>query len=164
MNSARHLAAWTALAFLASASCLFPGAAWAQDDGSDTRLRPPREYPDSNLPRAPSLRSSSLSASGQVSAGLVLYRQKCGDCHSTERGVEGIGPSLRGVFNSSAGREKGFLYTTALKYSGHIWNTAQLDAFLANPAYFMPGTKMNTANMPDPEDRRNVIAYLMTLQ
>ena len=159
MNPARHLAARmtlagvTALALLVSASCLWPGAARAQNDSSG-----------SALPRAPSLQSSSFSASGQVSAGLVVYRQKCAVCHSTERGVEGTGPSLRGVFNNAAGHEKGFAYTMTMKYSGHIWNSAQLDAFLASPKRFMPGTSMISADMTDPEDRRNVIAYLMTLQ
>ena len=117
------------------------------------------------VPQAPSLGSYMLSPSGQVNAGFAVYQEHCAGCHENAGHSTVNGPSLRGVFNNSVAQDKKWGFTTALRYSGHIWNTAQLDAFLADPARFIPGTNMyaNTA-LPDAEDRRNVIAYLMTLQ
>ena len=43
------------------------------------------------------------------------------------------------------------------------WTYEALNAFLANPKAYLPGTKMTFAGLKKPEDRANVIAYLRTL-
>ncbi len=100
------------------------------------------------------------SATPSVSAGAALFRRGCAACHSTERGQA---DNLRGVFNAGAGQRPGMQFTDSLKYSGKIWNAAQLDSFLADPPRAVPGTTMRV-KLPNADDRRDVIAYLMTLQ
>jgi cytochrome c len=43
---------------------------------------------------------------------------------------------------------------------GGDWTPEALIAFLDDPKGVVPGTKMNFAGLPKPEDRANVIAYL----
>jgi hypothetical protein len=42
-----------------------------------------------------------------------------------------------------------------------VWSPENLDAFLANPREFMPGTKMTFPGLRAAEDRRDLIAYLV---
>jgi cytochrome c len=86
--------------------------------------------------------------------------EDCVACHTTERGVDGIGPTLYGVFNRQAGEFGGYRYSPALKRSGIIWTADTLDAFVADPQKFMPANRMPYAGMPDAGDRADLIAYL----
>jgi cytochrome c len=125
---------------------------WAQPD-----------QPGRNVPSYRSTYQSLLSPSGAVTAGLLIYQTRCQFCHATERGRNDAGPVLRGIFNASAGRAPGYTYSTGMRYSGKIWNAAQLDRFLADPGRDVQGTKMQVNGMPNEQDRRAVIAYLATL-
>ena len=46
--------------------------------------------------------------------------------------------------------------------SAEPWTPEALFAFLENPKKALPGTKMAFAGLPKPEDRANVIAYLIS--
>ena len=87
----------------------------------------------------------------------------CGACHSVQRGQNGIGPSLAGVFGRRAGGVAGFEYSQALKDSGLTWNQANLDRFLNNPAGVVPGTTMVYPGLKDAGQRQAMIAYLRGL-
>jgi cytochrome c len=52
-----------------------------------------------------------------------------------------------------------FQYSDALKAKGGAWTEAALDAFIANPKAYAPGTQM-TAGAADPAERQAIIAYL----
>jgi len=84
----------------------------------------------------------------------------CVACHSTESGVNNIGPSLSGLFNRKAGEVADFRYSPALKRSGITWTTTTLDTFLADPQKMVPANRMPYAGMPDAADRADLIAYL----
>jgi cytochrome c len=43
------------------------------------------------------------------------------------------------------------------------WTPAALDAWLANPARFLPGNRMAFAGISDEEDRNALIAYLLSV-
>jgi cytochrome c len=79
--------------------------------------------------------------------------------------LEGVGqgPSLIGVVGREAGTDPGHDYTAALKASGLTWTPANLDRFLAGPRTLVPGTAMSET-VADPTQRRDLIAYLATLQ
>ncbi len=87
----------------------------------------------------------------------------CGACHSVQRGQNGIGPSLAGVFGRRAGAVPGFEYSQAMKDSGLTWNQANLDRFLNNPAGVVPGTTMVYPGLKDAAQRQAMIAYLRGL-
>src|SRR5438132_13232131 len=57
---------------------------------------------------------------GDAARGEKLY-EDCAACHSIERGVNGVGPTLYGIFGRKAGELDDYRYSPALKRSGIIW-------------------------------------------
>ncbi len=72
-----------------------------------------------------------------------------------------MGPNLHGVFGRAAGAVEGFDYSPGLRSSGLVWTPRALDAWLADPASFVAGTKMTFTGYRSAEDRRDLIAYLL---
>jgi cytochrome c len=103
-------------------------------------------------------------ADGNVAAGQALFQGKCGLCHSPEKGVNKIGPSLWGVVGRPAGSLPTYTYSDAMKNANRVWNADTLNVYLTNPQKDIPGVKMIFAGYPDAQDRANVIAYLSTLK
>lgn len=100
------------------------------------------------------------SATGDAANGQAVFEDRCTLCHAPAGG--GQGPSLKGVVGRKAGSLPGFNYSAALAASGLTWTAANLDRFLAGPSALVPGTAMQ-AMIPDPAQRRDLIAYLATL-
>ena len=69
---------------------------------------------------------------------------------------------LSGVVGRKAGTAPGFKYSPALAHAPVTWDAGSLDKFLQNPTGFVHGTQMFT-NVPNGDDRQNVIAYLKSL-
>jgi cytochrome c len=88
---------------------------------------------------------------------------QCSACHSTERGKNGIGPSLAGVYGTKAGAVPGYDFSDAMRNSGLTWNQGTLDRFLTDPKGVIPGTKMTFPGLKDPAKRAAVIAYLKSI-
>jgi len=85
---------------------------------------------------------------------------ECASCHSIERGVDGVGPSLFGLFKRKAGEVPDFRYSPALKRSGIVWTPQTLDTYIADPQKSVPGNRMPYSGMPDASQRADLIAYL----
>jgi cytochrome c len=102
-------------------------------------------------------------AAGDAAAGKQMFTTTCGACHSTEPGVNRIGPSLAGIVGSKSGTVPGYGFSPALKAANITWSGQTLDKFLENPQADVHGTKM-PIRVPNAEDRDNVIAYLKTLK
>jgi cytochrome c len=107
--------------------------------------------------------TSSTLAAGDATAGQTVFNSRCGICHTTEPGVNKIGPSLAGIVGSKSGTVPGFDFSAGMKNADITWDDAGLDKFLANPSGDVHGTKM-FVNLPSESDRQNVIAYLHTLK
>jgi len=101
-------------------------------------------------------------AAGDATAGQAVFNSRCAMCHTTEPGVNKIGPSLAGIVGSKSGTVPGFNFSGGMKSADITWDDAELDKFLANPAGDVHGTKM-FVNLPSESDRQNVIAYLHSL-
>jgi cytochrome c len=90
--------------------------------------------------------------------------QRCFACHSVVAGEDKLpGPNLRGVVGRRAGTQPGFRFSPALIEAGArglVWTRATLDAYLADPVGFLPGTEMGLPGLRDAVDRKNVIDYL----
>jgi cytochrome c len=85
----------------------------------------------------------------------------CKSCHTlTPGGANMTGPNLYGVFGRQAAAAPDFSYSDALKKAGFIWEFHHLDAWLADPKGYMPGTKMTFVGLRDAKDRTDVIAYI----
>ncbi len=83
----------------------------------------------------------------------------CAGCHALEPDRRRLGPSLAGVFGRRAGTVPGYRYSRALKESGILWNATTLDAWLANPAEFVSGSRMPFPGIGNPRDRADLIAF-----
>jgi cytochrome c len=92
--------------------------------------------------------------------GELVFKRNCAICHTVEAGKNKIGPSLAGVVGRKAGSAPGYSYSDANKNSGITWSEAELDKYLTDPKAVVPGTKMLFAGLKNPEDRKNIIAYL----
>jgi cytochrome c2 len=98
-------------------------------------------------------------AEGDAARGEMRF-EDCAACHTTERGVNKVGPSLSGLFDRKAGELADFRYSAALKRSGITWTPQSLDTFIADPQHAVPANRMPYAGMPDAGDRADLIAYL----
>ena len=108
----------------------------------------------------PVLGPGQTSSLGNVANGAQVFRA-CAGCHALEQGRNLAGPSLADVIGRKAGSAVGFLrYSAALKGSGIVWSAQSLDAWLANPAAFIPGSAMPFRGLPDAKARKDVIAFL----
>lgn len=94
--------------------------------------------------------------------GSTLFQQQCSGCHSVQPDVHLAGPSLAGVLGREAGASPNFNYSTALEEANTVWDEDTLDAFLAAPAEYLPGTTKVVA-VPDEQQRKDIITYLQTL-
>ena len=99
-------------------------------------------------------------ATADAAKGEQVFK-KCTACHNADKGgANALGPNLWGVFGKSHGHVPGFAYSAALKGVPGTWDWKSLDAWLANPKKYAPGTKMTFAGLGNPEDRANVSAFL----
>ena len=99
---------------------------------------------------------------GDPKAGRIVYgNASCIACHSF--GCNRQGPLLKGVFGRSAAAVPDFPgYSEALRKSGIVWDAANLDRYLADPAKTVPGTTMTLGQVKDAKQRRDLIAFIRT--
>ncbi|HMI37015.1 MAG TPA: cytochrome c family protein [Steroidobacteraceae bacterium] len=98
-------------------------------------------------------------AQSDAKHGQKLF-EECHACHAVERGVNGVGPSLYGIFGRRAAELDDFRYSPALKKSGITWTPKTLDAYIADPQKAVPANRMPYAGMPEARDRADLILYM----
>ena len=91
--------------------------------------------------------------------GKALFDDKCAECHTVGPGSTDSAPSLKGVVGRKIASLPDFQYSDALKAKTGTWTDANLDAFLASPQAFAPGTQMY-GGASDPGERKAIIDYL----
>jgi len=87
----------------------------------------------------------------------------CLTCHEAVDGQAALGPDLRSLYGRAAGTLPAFQYSEALSNQDFRWSPETLDLFLANPAGYIPGTRMDVPGLPE-EDRLAVTDYLWEYQ
>ncbi len=93
--------------------------------------------------------------------GKRVYRL-CVSCHLlTKDGGHRVGPNLHGIIGREAGTSDGFRFSRAVIESGIVWTPEKIDEWLANPRSFLPGNRMSFSGVRKPQDRQDVIAYIM---
>ena len=91
-----------------------------------------------------------------------ILSNSCLACHTFGQGEKhGLGPNIYGFFGQPAARHMDFAYSEALQESGIIWTPRALEAWLALPSRFLPGTIMPFAGFKSETDRRDLVGFLM---
>lgn len=103
---------------------------------------------------------AALLGAASVESGAKGAR-KCAACHTYDRGgANRIGPNLWNIVGADIGAKDGFAYSPAMANLEGNWTFAALDAFLAKPKAFSPGTKMSFAGVRKAAARADIIAFL----
>jgi len=103
-------------------------------------------------------------ASASAESGKEIFDGTCGACHLAS-------PSLRipkrvnlwGVVGRPKGSQGDVAYSSAIKEAGGTWAFEDLNSFISNPAFALPGTDMIFPGLRDEKQRADLIAYLRTL-
>ncbi|MBA1142352.1 MULTISPECIES: c-type cytochrome [Mesorhizobium] len=100
-----------------------------------------------------------------IEAGKALFK-KCAGCHNADTDSNKVGPTLKGVVARTAGSVPGYLYSKAMRDAGAaglVWDEPNLTEYLANPKAKVPTNKMGFPGLANPDDIKNVIAYLKSV-
>jgi cytochrome c len=101
-------------------------------------------------------------AEGDAAAGEKVFA-KCKACHEVEKGVNKVGPTLKGIVGRAAASVPDYKYSEAMLAKGAeglVWTEENLTAYLPDPKAYVPKTKMAFAGLKKPEDVANITAYL----
>jgi cytochrome c len=119
----------------------------------------------SNLLLSACLAGSLIAAAASIAQNAAtpssLFNQ-CEVCHSVD-GINGTGPTLKGVVGRQSGTVPGFRYSRAMKSAGITWDDKSLDRYLADPQELVPGNVMPFSGIADSAQRAALIAYLKTI-
>ena len=100
---------------------------------------------------------------GDAAKGEKVFK-KCMACHSVAGKTNKVGPYLQGVVNRPVATAEGYAFSDGMKEfaaGGKVWDDAALDTYLTNPKASVPKTKMAFPGLKKPEDRADLIAYLL---
>jgi cytochrome c len=103
-------------------------------------------------------------SAGDSVSGKAIFQHICQNCHSTEIGVNKVGPSLWNVVGREPASVPDYAYSEAMKVNKTAWTESALDAYLADPRGDVHGVKMFFKGLPESKDRADVIAYLTALK
>ncbi|KDO23444.1 cytochrome c [Saprolegnia parasitica CBS 223.65] len=99
---------------------------------------------------------------GDAAAGAKIFKTKCAQCHTCNPGgAHKQGPNLSGLINRQSGQAPDYSYSAANKNSGVTWTDETLFEYLLAPKKYIKGTKMVFAGLKKPQERRDLIAYLI---
>lgn len=103
---------------------------------------------------------SAAHADGNAQRGAKVYGA-CAACHSLEPKLHLTGPSLADVWGKRIASVADFpRYSGALKQRDFMWDEVTLNAWLADPQAFVPGTYMTFRGIRDDKARVDLIAFL----
>jgi len=95
-----------------------------------------------------------------VENGADVFK-KCRACHQVgETAKNAVGPVLNGLIGRKAGSIEGFNYSDSNKNSGVTWDDETFAKYIKDPRAAMPGNKMAFAGIKDPEDIKDLTAFL----
>ncbi|HVB17177.1 MAG TPA: c-type cytochrome [Stellaceae bacterium] len=100
----------------------------------------------------------------RAESGADLFNDNCVVCHSTEPGIQKLGPSLAGVVGRKSASLPDYPYSPAMTRAGLVWTKPVLEKYLAKPQAMVPGTKMTFPGLKSAKERAALVGYLATLK
>eukprot|EP01087_Luapelamoeba_hula_P009889 TRINITY_DN2587_c0_g1_i1.p2 TRINITY_DN2587_c0_g1~~TRINITY_DN2587_c0_g1_i1.p2 ORF type:complete len:117 (+),score=22.05 TRINITY_DN2587_c0_g1_i1:199-549(+) len=99
---------------------------------------------------------------GDVAKGEQLFKARCTQCHTiTKDGGNKTGPNLYGIIGRKTGQVPKYTYSKANQNANITWSPDTLFNYLENPKKYIAGTKMAFAGFKSPQDRADVVAYMV---
>ncbi len=111
-----------------------------------------------------SLMTGAALADGDAAKGEKVFNQ-CKACHEAEKGVNKVGPTLKGVIGRKIASVEGFAYSDDMKAFGTArgtWDDATFLEYIENPKKDVPHTKMAFPGLKKEDQRQDLLAYLKT--
>lgn len=103
-------------------------------------------------------------ASANAQSGKEIFDGTCGTCHLAAPGLKvAKRANLWGVVGRQKASQSDVQYSSAMKEAGGTWSFEDLNSFISNPAFSLPGTDMIFPGLHDEKQRADLIAYLRTL-
>lgn len=88
----------------------------------------------------------------------------CAVCHRIRAaGPDSSAPALWGIVGSDKASSPWFGYSQALAAAAGTWTAADIDAYLADPVGYLPGTSKTLSQVRDADQRRRIIEALQKL-
>ena len=112
--------------------------------------------------RAEEMMISAQMPMGNPERGRLVFAP-CRTCHYPEAFMgHNNGPNLHRIFGKVAGKQEGFeYYSETFKAARFVWTPVLLYNWLENPMAMFPDTSMMSLGVPDPQQRADLIAFLM---
>jgi len=108
--------------------------------------------------------AATAAQAGDAAKGKAVF-QRCAICHNAVKGAgNGLGPNLFGIVGRKAGSVAAFPYSAAMKNAGFVWTPDKLTAYVTHPSAVVPGNRMAFAGIGNPDQVKDLIAYLETLK
>jgi cytochrome c len=101
-------------------------------------------------------------ALASVDRGRVVFGP-CRTCHYPDAFMgHNTGPNLSGIFGRVVGKQRGFDgYSAYFRDAEFVWTPQLMFAWLEDPMAMFPESRMMSRGVPDPQDRADLIAYLI---
>lgn len=123
----------------------------------ESETAPPAEEEAGVEPVTPLLAAADVAAGEKISS-------RCTACHTFDQGgANRVGPNLWNIVGAPKAHIEGFSYSNVIAEMEGNWTYEDLNAFLASPREYAPGTKMTFAGLRSVQDRANLIAWMRTL-
>lgn len=89
---------------------------------------------------------------------------QCAVCHRiSAEGPESSGPPLWGIVGADKASSHWFGYSPALAAAPGTWSPSEIDAYLADPVAYLPGTIKTLSQVRDADERRRITDALQKL-
>lgn len=102
-----------------------------------------------------------------IAEGEKVFK-RCAACHQIGPDAQHrVGPELTDVIGRTAGTAEGFKYSKAMIEKGQegwVWTEENLTHYLENPRADVKGTTMAFAGLKKEEERKAVVAYIVSMQ
>jgi cytochrome c len=105
-------------------------------------------------------------ADGDAAKGEQVAK-KCIACHSLKDAKNRVGPYLIGIVGRQVASIPDFNYSEDMKAyaaTADTWDEEKLNAYLENPKAIVARTKMAFSGLKKEDERKDLIAYLKTIQ